>query len=197
MKRALQLWAFAYFCFILTCEAEIIDRIVAIVDGHIITLSDVRQEREIRTRLGQKTAESDKTLIEALIDNRLIESEIKDYPGIGVNDSEVDAFLKDSVAGEGPPTQAVREAVRRRMTMQKLFDIKFGQGIQPTDADIRKYYDEVFVPEARRRGDQIDPLSEPQMYRAIRGNVVQEAMNHEINLWLEAIRKRSIIEVFE
>jgi len=202
MNRALWnklfLCVFLSLCFAFDSEAEIIDRILAVVDGHIITMSDLRQEREIRTRLEQKVVESDKTLVKILIDDRLIESEIADYPGAEVSDAEVNAALQDSIAREGAPSVALRDAVRRRIMMQKVFDMKFRQSIAPTDEDIRKYYENVFVPEARSRGlNPIPPLSDPQMSKAVHDNVVQELMDHEVNVWLEAIRRRSKIEVFE
>jgi hypothetical protein len=197
MKRALHLCVFASLCALLPSKAEVIDRICAVVDGHIITMSDVRQEREIRARLGQKAVESDKDLVRVLIDDRLIESEIADYPGIEVSDADVSAYLEDSIAREGSPTQAVRDAVRRRILMQKFFEAKFRQSIVPADEDIRKYYQDVFVPEARSRLNPVPPLSDPQIAAAVRDNVAKELLDHEVNTWLEAIRRRSKIEVFE
>jgi len=198
MKKAAYLCVLASLCWALPSRGEVIDRIVAVVDGHIITQSDVRQEREIRTRLGEKTVESDKDLVRILIDDRLIESEIADYPGVDVSNADVSAYLQDSIAREGAPAQAMLDAVRRRILMQRVFDIKFRQSIRPADEDIRRYYEEVFVPEARGRGlNPIPPLSDPQMSKAVHDNVVQELMDHEVNVWLEAIRRRSNIEIFD
>ena len=52
MKRMLLL----LYClsFPVAIHAEVIDRIMAVVDGHIITASDVHQQREILMRLGDK-----------------------------------------------------------------------------------------------------------------------------------------------
>ena len=80
--------------------------------------------------------------------------------------------------------------------MQKYFEMRFGQFIQASDEDINKYYNNVFVAEAKKRElNPIPPLE--QVSDLIRNNVVQEGLNHEINIWLEAIRRRSNIEVFE
>jgi hypothetical protein len=35
------------------------------------------------------------------------------------------------------------------------------------------------------------------MATAIRENVIEESVNHELDVWLEAMRRRSNIEVFE
>jgi parvulin-like peptidyl-prolyl isomerase len=180
-------------------RAEIIDKVVAVVDGHIITASDMRQEREILMTLNEKPIDDDKSLIRQLIDNYLLETQIADFPGIEVTDADVDEELQKSAAGGGAVTSAdgaLRQAVHLRLRTRKYFDERFGQFIQASDADVNKYYDEVFVPEAKKRElNPIPPLT--QVADMIRNNVVQEAMNHEINIWLEAIRRRSNIEFFE
>jgi len=194
---------FSYFLFIFVLltlgqsfQAEVIDKVVAVVDGHIITASDMRQERDILMRLNEKQVDDDKALVQQLIDNYLIEAQIADFPGIEVTDDDVTKELQKSVAGEGAPSQALREAVRLRIRMQKYFEMRFGQFIQASDEDVNKYYNVVFVPEAQKRGlNPIPPLT--QVSDLIRNNVIQESLHHEITIWLEAIRRRSNIEVFE
>ena len=208
-------------CFTVAGHAEVLDRIVAVVEGHIITLSDLRQEREIRGTLGEKPIEDTATLVRQLVDAHLIERQIADYPNIEVTNTEVDADVDklglSAIAAPGAPVDAsrrvlldtqgrvleisasgIRDAVRRRIRMQKFFDVKFRQAIRPTDEEIRKYYEDVFLPEARTRGLQSIPsLADAEMANAIRENVIQEKLNHEVDVWLEAIRRRSNIEFFE
>ncbi|HYR91068.1 MAG TPA: hypothetical protein VE422_43835 [Terriglobia bacterium] len=188
--------AFVSFWLITVTHAEILDRIVAVVDGHIITLSDLQQEREIRARLGEKQINDDKALIEELIENWLIESQMADFPGVEVSDEEVDAELNKSQTKQGAAPQAVREAVRKRLRMQKFFDVRFRQFLRASDEEIRMYYTDVFVPEARSRGiNSVPPLE--QVMEMIRMNIIEEKLNHEVTNWLEAIRRRSNIEIFE
>ena len=176
--------------------AQIIDRMVAVVEGHVITISDVRQEREVRMRLGVKAPNDDAALIHEMIDDYLIERQSSNFPGVDVTQDEINNDLKQSSPQEGAPSAAIRDAIGRRIRMQKYFDLRFRQFIRPSDDDLKKYYDEVFVPEAKSRGlNPIPPLT--QITDAIRNNVVQEQMNHEIDIWLEAIRARSNIEVFQ
>ena len=179
-----------------TLSAEVIDKVVAVIDGHIITVSDMRQERDILRRLNEKPVDDDKALVQQLIDNYLIETQITDFPGIDVTDADVTAELQKSVGREGAPPQALRDAVRLRIRMQKYFEMRFGQFIQASDVDVQKYYSDVFVPEAQKRGmNPVPPLSE--VSDLIKNNVIQEGLHHEITIWLEAIRRRSNIEVFE
>ena len=50
--------------------AEVIDRVVAVVDGRIITLSDIRLEHEIHAVLGDPS-ETDEELLKSMIDRSL------------------------------------------------------------------------------------------------------------------------------
>jgi hypothetical protein len=177
-------------------RAEVIDKVVAVVDGHIITASDMRQERDILMRLSENPVDDDKALVRQLIDNYLIETQITDFPGIDVTDTDVDQELQKSVTREGAPSPALREAVRLRVRMRKYFEVRFVQFIQASDEDVSKYYKDVFVPEAEKRElNPIPPMA--QVTELIRNNVIQERLSHEIAIWLEAIRRRSNIEVFE
>jgi hypothetical protein len=185
-----------FLFFAITAHAEILDKVVAVVDNHIITVSDMRQERDILTRLNEMPMDDDKALIQQLIDNYLIEAQIADFPGVEITDADVDQDLQKSVAREGAPSPALREAVRRRLRMRKYFEARFGQFIHATDEDVSKYYNDVFVPEAKKKGlDPVPPIA--QVSDLIRNNVIQEGFNHEITIWLEAIRRRSSIEVFQ
>jgi len=186
------LWLLASFCL----HAEIIDRIVAIVEGRIITTSDIRREREVRGILGEKPVD-DKPLINELIENDLIENQMADFPGVEVPDLEIEAELRKlQQRPNAPLAQALREALRKRIQMAKYFDVRFRQFLRASDEEIRKYYDEVFVPEARsRKLDSIPALE--QVADVIRKNIIEEKLDHEVKIWMEAIRRRSDIEIFE
>jgi len=193
MKRMLLL----LYClsFPVAIHTEVIDRIMAVVDGHIITASDVHQQREILMRLGDKPIEDEAALLRQMIDDYLIETNMTDIT-VDVTDTEVDTELRNFGPGSDLPPARVREAVRLRIRMRKYFDKRWGESIHPTDEDIRRYYETVFVPAAKERAvTSIPPLE--SIADSVRKNVFQEALNHEINIWLEAIRRKSKIEIFK
>jgi parvulin-like peptidyl-prolyl isomerase len=195
-RNAAFLCVFVSLWFMSISNAEILDRIVAVVDGHIITLSDLAQEREIRARLGEKPIDDDKALLQELLENRLIESQMADFPGMEVTDEEVNTELNELQTIQDNPSQSIREAVRKRLQMQRFFDVRFRQFLRASDDEVRKYYDEVFAPEARKRGvNPVPPLE--QVADMIRMNIIEEKLNHEVMNWLEAIRRRSNIEIFQ
>jgi len=177
--------------------AEVIDRIVAVVGGRIVTLSDVREERDVRTRLGEKDIPDDKTLARDLVDNYLVERQLDDYPNADATDAEVNDRLQ-LTNDKTSASAAVQKGVRLRIRMQKFFEIKFGKSVQPTDEQVRQYYMEIFVPAARARGlDPIPSLADPEMANAVRDNLIQESLHREATDWLDTIRKRSNIEFFD
>jgi hypothetical protein len=127
-----------------------------------------------------------------MIENRLIETQIADFQDVAVTDEEIDAELKRTDAS----SEALRQAVQRRIRVAKYFDLRFRRFIRPTEEEARKYYNEVFVPAARaRETDPIPPLE--AVADLVLRNIVEERLSHEVDIWLEAIRRRSHIEVFE
>src|SRR5262249_5459281 len=101
--------------------AEVIDRIVAVVEGRPVTLSDLAQERNIRSILGEKPIEDDNVLIQQLIEQHLIETQIADFPGVDVSDDEIDSQLSKAITGAFP-RDSLREAVRKRIRISKYFE---------------------------------------------------------------------------
>jgi hypothetical protein len=193
--KHLSFWLSVLFVFTLTCHSEVLDRIIAVVEGHVITLSDVRQEREIRGQLGETFKGDDKALAREMIDNYLIDRQSTDFAGLDIPQQEIDTELK-RVVPQGVPSQAMRDAVMLRLRISKFFELRFQQFIRPTEQEVQKYYNEVFLPEARSRGaNPLPPLE--QVADGIRNNLIQEQRNREIDMWLAGIRKRSNIEVFE
>jgi hypothetical protein len=152
----------------------------------------LRQEREIRARLGEKPIEDDKILLNEMIENELIQVQIADFPGVEATDAEIDADLTRS----SDSSPVMREAVRRRIRMSRYFDVRFRQLIHPSEDEIRKYYGDVFVPAAKVRGlNPIPPLQ--QVSDAVRRNIIEETLARQVDAWLETMRRRSDIEVFD
>src|SRR5438552_11115185 len=83
-------------------RAEVIDRVVAVVDGHIITASDMRQQREIRGTLGDKPIEVEGALLLHVIDDFLYETNMTDVTA-DVTDGELDAESGKVGSGSGLP----------------------------------------------------------------------------------------------
>ena len=93
MRRILPLLLFVVLTGV-RAGAEIIDRIVAVVNNHVITLSDVRRADRVRTVL-KYPAIDQKQLVRELLDAELIEEQIAQFFGVDVTEAEVDEVMKD------------------------------------------------------------------------------------------------------
>jgi parvulin-like peptidyl-prolyl isomerase len=176
-------------------RAEIIDRMLAVVNGHIVLMSDVKRERQLRRVLNEATPAEDKKLVQELVDRHVIEDQIALFPGIEITDQAVQEEIGRRNLSANV-SETVRDAIRLRLRTADFFNERFRQFIQAGDDEIREYYENQFVPEARRRGAQtIPPLSE--VSDLIRKNVIEEKLMRDVDNWLDASRRRSEIEIFE
>lgn len=186
---------FCLLFLITTAHAEIIDRIMAVVENRIITLSDLRGERTIRTVLGEPASEDDSILLRELIERTLIMNQLNEFPGVEIADQEIDGVMRQIPGGHTVPQSTLREAIRMRLRIAEFVDVRFRQFIRVTEEDSRKYYEEIFVPEVRARGGAVPSLEDVAV--EIRKNVVEEKLDHDIDIWLESVRRRSSVEIYQ
>ncbi len=175
--------------------AQIIDRMMAVIGNHIITLSDVEQERRIREVLGEKGSNNDKSILNDLINSFLVQAEIGQSAAIDVSDADIDSAMRQISDLHGIAPGVIRDAIRRRVRASQFFDARFRQAIRPTNDEIQQYYQAVFVPAAQKQGTNPIPALE-QVSQMIAQNIVEEKMVREVDSWLEETRQRSDVEIF-
>jgi len=172
--------------------AEILDRIVAVIDDRfIITLSDVRKERAIQTALGAN-AGTDESIVDSIIERHLVDEQIAQFRDIEVPEDAVDQRLRSIQVPPGLSSEDLKNALIGEYRRRQFMIERFQQFIRVSDEELRKYYDEVYTPEVRLRGERLAPFEE--VTEAIRQNRVVEKMNEEVGSWLLELRRRSVIE---
>jgi hypothetical protein len=180
----------------LPLAAEIIDRIAAVVNNHIITLGDLRREREIRAVLGSTETKEDKAILGELIDAQIIADQIEQFPGIEISEEEIRSELGRHPDLRGLDPALIRDSILRRLRTAEFFQVRFRQFLRATDAEVSQYYATVFLPGAEKRGLKPVPTLQ-EMTEGIRSSVIEEKVQHDVDNWLDAIRRRSSIEVFQ
>jgi predicted RNA-binding protein Jag len=174
---------------------EVIDRIVAVVDKHIVTLSDIRAERTMRQVLGEPTPENDGELLDELIDQHIIHTQLDLFTHADPSEAEINERLSEIQNYQGLSRDVVREAVREHLRRELFVNEKFRQFTSPTEDEIRGYYETVFLPAARARG--LSPLPSQQDVEAlIRRNVIEEKIATQVKAWLQQMRKTMNVEIF-
>jgi hypothetical protein len=176
-------------------QRQVVDRVVAVVGTQIITLSDIRIEKTMREVLGESPPKDERDLLDELIDQRLIRAELDQYPGAEPTEAELDEQFGQIKDFKGLPAETVREAVREHLRVQRFFSERLGRFTSVSEAEIQKYYEEVFEPAARSGGSTaIPPLNEVR--EDVRRRVADEKTTAELRHWLDHARRIARIEIF-
>jgi len=184
-----------------TLSGEVIDRILAVVDGAIIMQSDVT----IAVRLGLVPAASGPDPIaaplDALIERRLILEEVDRYAPPDPADAEIDRHLADIraraaarfdpiLAESGISVEQLRRHVRDDLRMEAYLQQRFGS-MQPSDDEIAQYYREHQA--GFMRNGAVAPLDEVR--EAVRTELIAQRRRSTIRDWIAGLRRRGNVNV--
>jgi hypothetical protein len=151
-------------CLPVTARAETIDRVLAVVAGQLITLTDVTAARDLGLVAAGAAADPVRAVLSTLIDRELVLSEVERYappePTAEAVDRELalvrgrftsPAEFDAALARSGLDEKHVRETLRQDLRIRAYEDQRF------TAADSRRQslIDE-WVAGLRRRGDVVD-----------------------------------------
>ncbi len=145
-------------------KAELVDRVAAVVNNEVITLSEVekraapelaRVDQEVTgPERGQKRAAALKKVLDTMIDEKLVDNELKELK-VSIGDKEVDAAvdevkksynltdeqLQQAVSREGFTVAEYREQMRKQIGRYKLISEKVRKNVKVSDADVQSEYD--------------------------------------------------------
>jgi len=148
-------------------RAEVVDRIVAEVNGEIITLSEVRTaarameaQAGIQGKLkGNENKEIQRNMLDALIDRKLIKAEAK-RRGIHVSDKELatalkefkqhnnlldDEALKKALAQSGVTLKELKQNIADQIIQERLLTVIMkDKPAAVSDAEVRQVYENQF-----------------------------------------------------
>jgi hypothetical protein len=163
-------------------RVELIERIVAVVDGRPLLLSDVRTLMTVRG-LDQAKAQ------EEAIDERLMYLEAMRLPQAEVHAEEEEQALeklretKPEAAAEVPEPD-LRRLLARQLCIVKYVDFRFRPQIRIPDEDVRKAWEE------EQAGRPAGPALEDEQ-AAIRARLERRALDERIEAWVKELRARA------
>ena len=191
---------------------EVVDRIVATVNGHIILESDWEDalcyEAFVAGRpLDQITRDDRKSALDRLIDQELLREQMQSSDFQHAKDEEVDARIAEvrnqyPEAGTNSAWQALlvrygltetelKKRVALELDVLRLVDARLRPTVQIDSSSIESYYNQHLLPELRQKGAHEVPLSE--VTPKIRELLIQQKMNQLLTAWLETLRASSEI----
>lgn len=203
-------------CFAATVYAgETLDRIVATVDRHPITRSDVEQEAKfthlLNAEAGRITVQDEIAALGRLIDRTLVTNQIAAFGAIPISKEEMDnriAEIRKQVPGAETNLGWIRllgengltqEDISKRLSQEietlRFIDLRFRSEVRVGPRAIQTYYDAKFVPEMKAKNLTPAPLD--QVQDQIEGILREERVNALISDWLKSLRNQSRIQGFD
>ena len=193
------------------CAAQELDRLLAAVNGRVITEVDLKTARTLRAVLDlgrNEAALSEKEELDKYITQELIRQEMENFP---IPQAEVQAvvqgkidYLRNTYAEIGGlpallrqlglEEDELRQMIRIIVLSERFISLRFGPFITVSAAEVETYYREKLLPTLQQMGQPAPPLAE-------RASEIEVLLREEKKTaawiqWLENIRSHSRIEIF-
>ena len=154
-----------------------IERILAVVDGRPLLLSEVELARDVKRLDRQAT-------VEALIDEWLMFQEAARLPQSTVDEDlayrSLLENLPDLVVAEGQES-ALRRMARRQATILRYIEFRFRPLVRIDDAQVRQAYQE-------RHGTQPDAPAFASVEAELRDHLARRDLDEKIEAWVRDLR---------
>jgi hypothetical protein len=191
---------------------DVIDRIVATVNRHIILQSDWEdalcfEAFTVGKPVEQLSLSERKAALDRLIDQELLREQIqaadfphasaeeiskhvdevrKQYPG-----SENDQGWKNTLARYHLTENELRSRLALQLDLLRLVDARLRPTVQIDSSSIESYYQQELLPQLRQSGAKEVPLAE--VTPKIKELLTQQKMNQLLTAWLQNLRAGSEI----
>lgn len=191
-------------------RAEIVDRVVANVNGHALLQSDWEQEiafegfSDARDPNSFSRAERSAAL-DRLIDQELLREQLRPAQAVPVEqvvtrvaairklhpNCETEAGWQATLQRYGLTQASLEKRIGDQVLLMKLVDDRLRPSVQIDQHAVEAYYQEQLVPEMQRSGSIATPLTE--VSGKIRELLAAKKMNELLSGWLASLRSTSRI----
>jgi peptidyl-prolyl cis-trans isomerase SurA len=193
---------------------EVIDRIVATVNGRIILQSDLDESLSYEAvlsgrALGQFSEDERRSVLDRLIDQELLREQMKSADFQHASQGEVAARVAE--ARKQYPEAATDEGwqallakfhlsekdleahVGQQIDLLRLVDARLRPTVQIDSKTIEAYYREKFVPQLKQSGGSEVPLAD--VTAKIRELLTEQKVNELLVSWLQTLRSESAVRI--
>jgi len=209
--RRIRLWTVAPVILLLEMlplYPQVVDCIVAEVNGKAITLTDARIWLEFGIGPGDKDSVPPLTLRQALeeaIDRKAVIELVRE--DIEVTQQEAGELLarwkgrfdngqwQEKLAVYGLEEKSLLPYVEEMIQYVKTIDLRFGRAVEIDSQEIERRYEEVYVPSERSLGRE--PKSLPQAQAEIEVSIRSEKVKRLSETWVRSLRVQAEVRVNE
>ena len=184
--------------------AEIIDQVVAVVEGEVITLSDLQAAVQFGLVPTGKTGDRIAEALEPWIRRRLELGEVNRYaapePDEAVLARRVEmthdrfgspAKLAAALAATGMSEARLRNLIRDNLRIEQYVDQRFTAVPRPTDDEVARYYYE-HEAELMAAGRRPSPEEAQDLARQ---RLAEERRRSLVTDWLDRLRRRADVSI--
>ncbi|HVO61146.1 MAG TPA: SurA N-terminal domain-containing protein [Terriglobales bacterium] len=204
----------AMLCGLSLHAAEVIDRIVATVNGQVILQSDVDEAISYQAfadgrPLNLVSAADRKAALDRLIDQELIRQEVHASDFQPVPGAEVEARIADirklhpeatddaswtsALHRYGLSAGELREKVAADLNSWKAVEARLRPDVAINSGSVERYYHENLLPALHKTGAPAPALVE--VAPKIKEILTQQQINNLLAIWLKSLRNESRIEI--
>lgn len=183
---------------------QVVDRIVARIEGDILTLSEVRELRGFQELVDGK-AVSEAEALDQLIAQWIVATEAQAARFPRPAETHVTAetarlagkfaspeAYRARLAELGLSEAAVKRLIERGLHLAWYLDYKFRPAVQVPQEEVERYYRESLAPQLAARGETVPPLE--QVEERIRKLLEEREISERAARWLDDTKKRLRIE---
>lgn len=197
----------------LACSAmgEVVDRVIANVNGHVILQSDWEEAIAMEALLNGRqpdslTSEERKGALDRLIDQELLREQVRPSESAPIEqvaarlteirklhtEAATDQGWKDLLMRYGLTQAAVERRLADEFQLMRLVEARLRPAIQIDAKAVESYYQQQLLPELEKTGGKQVALAE--VFGHIRDLLAEQRLNQLINSWLTSLRSESRIE---
>jgi hypothetical protein len=190
---------------------QIVDRMVANVNGHILLQSDWEEEVAFEAFVDARspdsfTSEQRKAALDRLIDQELLREQVRPSEKAAADEiarrvSEVRKLYPEAATDEGwraalqhcGISQAdLEKRLGDGIQLMRLVEARLRPSIQIDQKAVESYYHEQLIPELKKAGNREVAL--PEVFGHIRDLLAEQRLNQLLQGWLASLRSASRIQ---
>jgi hypothetical protein len=197
------------FVLALPAHAVTVDRIAAVVDGQVLTVSEITQMVELRffPRLARADDDHRREVLDALIAQALRYRDVERFGAQDIPRDTIEARIEEierrfgseaefgaALARAELTADEARALVKRQLQVEAYIQERFAPLVFVSNEEIAEYYRGPWTRQRRERGLPVPPLAEVR--EEIRAAVRATRLQQEIENWTAQLRARANVDVY-
>lgn len=193
-----------------TAHAATIDRIAALVDRQVLTVSEITQMEQLRF-FPRATGQSDDDYRRGILDNLIAQAlryrDVERFGAADVSKDAIEARLLEIqkrfattdefnvVLQKAELTlDELRALIKRELQVENYIQERFAPMIVVSTDEIESYYKGAFAQQRRQRGLAVPPLADVQ--EDIRTTLKSSRLQQEVDKWTTELRSRANVDIY-